>query len=102
VIADAPDAFLSPRDRALVTWARKVVRDPNATTAADAQALRDAGLSEREIFEATVFVALRLAFSTVNGALGVEPDREVAEAAPAHVRAAIGFGRGAAGSLPTK
>lgn len=38
------------------------------------QALREAGWSDDEIFTMTAFVALRLAFSTVNGALGARPD----------------------------
>ncbi|MBV8037115.1 MAG: hypothetical protein JOY88_18895 [Pelomonas sp.] len=95
VISDLPSLELGERDQALTSWARKVVRDPNATTAADVQSLRDSGLSEREIFEATLFVAFRLAFSTVNDALGVKPDRELVELVPKHVRAAIDFGRSA-------
>ncbi len=96
VIADVSSVELSARERALTSWARKVVRDPNATTAADVQALRDAGLGEREIFEATVFVAFRQAFSTVNDALGVQPDRQLLELVPPEVRAAVDFGRAAA------
>ncbi len=84
---------LTARDRALSAWARRLVRDPNSTTASDVQALRHAGLAEREIFEATVFVALRLAFSTVNDALGIAPDRELVDQAPAPVQDAIDFGR---------
>lgn len=93
VIEGSPCEGLSDRDRALALWARKVVRDPNATTAGDVQALRSAGISEREIFEATVFVAFRLAFSTVNAALGVSPDRQLAEQVSAEVRQAVAFGR---------
>ncbi|MDE2090476.1 MAG: hypothetical protein KGJ08_01075 [Gammaproteobacteria bacterium] len=84
---------LSPREIALAHWTRQIVKDPNATTHADVDKLRDAGLSEREIFDATVFIALRLAFSTVNDALGVHPDPQVAEQAPAVVRKAVSFGR---------
>lgn len=84
---------LDDRDCALVTWARSVVVDPNGTTAADVQSLRDVGLSERGVFEATVFIAFRLAFSTVNDALGAEPDAQLSEAAPPAVRAAVTFGR---------
>ncbi len=40
-------------------------------SAADVQAPRDAGFSDAQIFTITVFVALRLAFSTVNDALGL-------------------------------
>jgi alkylhydroperoxidase family enzyme len=69
------------------------VRDPNVTTAAGVEQLRTAGLSDREIFEATAFVALRLAFSTVNDALGAAPDSELAAQVPERVRAAVTFGR---------
>ena len=93
VIANSKAADLSERDRALAAWARKIVANPNATTGADVDALRKTGLGEREIFEATLFVAFRQAFSTVNDALGVNPDRRLAEHAPAEVRAAVTFGR---------
>ena len=73
--------------------ARKVVDDPNATTRADVAQLRDAGLGDREIFEATAFIAFRLAFSTVNDALGAALDRQLADAAPDPVRAAVKWGR---------
>lgn len=84
---------LTARDQALSVWARKVARHPNATTAQDLEALRAAGFSEREIFEATAFVAFRLAFSTINDALGVKPDWQLAAAAPAEVTNAVTFGR---------
>ena len=90
----APD--LSAREQALARWARQVVQDPNKTGVQDVEALRAAGLSDQEIFEATVFVAFRMAFSTVNDALGVEPDAQVAEAAPPEVREAVTFGRAVA------
>ena len=96
VIADGDDEALTARDRALAAWARKVVADPNATTAADVDQLRQAGLSEREIVEATMFIAFRQAFSTVNDALGVSPDRALVEQVPFEVRAAVTFGRAAA------
>lgn len=93
VIADRPTQNLSPRETTLAAWARKVVKDPNATTAADVEQLRDAGLDDREIFEATAFLAFRLAFSTVNDALGAAPDRQLADTAPDPVRAAVAWGR---------
>lgn len=97
VIKDGPAEGLSERERALAAWARKVVADPNATTADDVAALRKAGLSDREVFEATLFIAFRQAFSTVNDALGASPDRELAERVPPEVRAAVTFGRAVAG-----
>ena len=51
--------------------------------------LRELGLGDREIFEATAFVAFRLAFSTINDALGAAPDKQLADTAPTQVRAAF-------------
>ena len=84
---------LSEREAALGDWARQVVRDPNGTTAADVDRLRAAGLDDREIFDATFFVALRLAFSTVNDALGAAPDAPLVERVPDPVRRAVTYGR---------
>jgi len=84
---------LTARDQALSIWARKVARNPNATTPEDVEELRAAGFSEQEIFEATAFVAFRLAFSTVNDALGVRPDWQLAAAAPPEVNSSVTFGR---------
>jgi uncharacterized peroxidase-related enzyme len=89
---DLPEG-LSEREAALAEWARLVARDPNGTTGADVERLREAGLQDREIFEATTWVALRMAFSTVNDALGAEPDAQLAANAPAAVRDAVAFGR---------
>ena len=84
---------LSERETALAAWARQLVRDPNATTGDDVARLRELGLGDREIFEASAFVAFRLAFSTVNDALGAAPDKQLADAAPEPVRAAVSYGR---------
>ncbi|MGW4292768.1 carboxymuconolactone decarboxylase family protein, partial [Micromonospora chersina] len=87
------DGDLSERENALAAWSRQVVRDPNAATEAHVERLRAAGLSEQEIFEATTLIAFRLAFSTVNDALGARPDPQLAEKAPRLVREAVTFGR---------
>jgi uncharacterized peroxidase-related enzyme len=84
---------LTARERALATWAGQVARDPNAITAEDVDRLRGAGIADEEIFNATVFVAFRLAFSTVNDALGACPDGPLAAGAPAAVRDAVSYGR---------
>ena len=93
VLAGASTPELTEREAALTHWTRRVVRDPNATTADDVDELRKRGLDDREIFEATTLIALRLAFATVNDALGAAPDRELAEEAPERVRAAVTWGR---------
>jgi uncharacterized peroxidase-related enzyme len=92
-VLDGSDTGLTDQEKAMAVWARKVARDPNATTPADVQALRDAGLDDGQIFAITAFVALRLAFSTVNDALGAQPDGPLAQSLPPEVRAAVTFGR---------
>jgi uncharacterized peroxidase-related enzyme len=87
------DAGLTDQEKAMAAWARKVARDPNSTTRADIQALRDAGFDDGQIFAITAFVALRLAFSTVNDALGAQPDGELAQSLPLEVREAVTYGR---------
>ncbi len=84
---------LSEREAALVRWVRKVARDPNGTRPEDVERLRAAGMTDREIFEATAFAAFRIAFATVNDALGARPDKQAAEAARPKVRAAVTYGR---------
>ena len=84
---------LSAGERALADWARRVTGDPNATTAADLDELRAAGYDDRQILAITLFVGLRIAFSTVNDALGSSPDRELSESVPAQVRDAVTYGR---------
>src|SRR6266508_4830707 len=93
VIAGGRAPALSQREAALAAWARTVVRDANATTSDDVVGLREVGVGDREIFEATAFIAFRLAFSTVNDALGAAPDKQLADAVTPAVRAAVDFGR---------
>jgi uncharacterized peroxidase-related enzyme len=87
------DDGLTEAEKAIAAWARQVAADPNATTAADVDALRAAGLSDAKIFAITTFVALRIAFSTVNDALGATPDDELRAGAPAAVLDAVTWGR---------
>ena len=87
------DDGLTGDERALAAWARRVAKDPNGTTPEDLEGLRSAGFTDAQIFAITTFVALRLAFSTVNDALGVGPDVALRSSAPAAVVDAIGYGR---------
>jgi uncharacterized peroxidase-related enzyme len=93
VLGGHPAAGLTDRETALSEWARRIVHDPNGTSQADVARLRDAGLDDREIFEATAFIAFRLALAMVNDALGAAPDQQLANDAPHAVRAAVTFGR---------
>ena len=92
-VLNGSDAGLTDQEKAMAAWARKVARDPNATTPADVQALRDSGLDDGQIFAITAFVALRLAFSTINDSLGAQPDAQLAQSLPPEVREAVTFGR---------
>ena len=87
------DSRLDAAEQALARWARKVTANPNATTHDDVQVLRDAGFDDAQIFAITVFVGARLAFSTVNDALGARPDAALGTEVPRSVRDAVTFGR---------
>jgi alkylhydroperoxidase family enzyme len=92
-VLNGSDAGLTDREKAMAAWARKVARDPNATTPEDIQALRDCGLDDAQIFAITAFVALRLAFSTINDSLGAQPDAQLVRSLPQEVREAVTYGR---------
>jgi SAM-dependent methyltransferase/alkylhydroperoxidase family enzyme len=92
------DDGLDDAEKALAAWARKVVDDPNGTTDSDLRELREAGFSDEQIFALTAFVSCRLAFSTINDALGAQPDRELADGVPREVRDAVDYGRSPVGS----
>ena len=59
---------------------------------ADVESLRAAGFDDADLLAITVYVALRIAFSTVNDVLGAQPDQQLGDA-PAVVRDAVTFGR---------
>jgi uncharacterized peroxidase-related enzyme len=94
-VLSGSDEGLTEQEQAMASWARQVVKDPNATTSADLQRLRDAGLSDAQVFAITVFVSLRLAFSTVNDALGAHPDAQLVASLPPDVVTAVDYGRSA-------
>lgn len=92
-VLDGTDTGLTDQEKALASWARKIVENPNTTTPADLQELREAGLTDDQIFATTVFVALRLAFSTVNDALGASPDDQLVKSLHPTVTATVTYGR---------
>lgn len=92
-IVRGDDGRLTERGRLLTSWARQVARDPNGTTAEQVDELRAAGFDDRQIFGLTFFVSLRVAFSTVNDALGATPDAELLARAPEELGVAVTFGR---------
>ena len=87
------DDGLSDRERALASWARRLADDANGTGPDDVAALRAVGYDDAQILAITAYVALRMAFSTVNDALGVQPEPELAALAPEAVRTVVTYGR---------
>ena len=87
------DDGLDEQERALARWARLVAREPADVEPSDVQALRDAGFDDTQVFAVTLFVAMRLAFATVNDALGALPDAQLAKSVPTSLLDAVDFGR---------
>ena len=74
-MTDPAAAPLEGADRALVAYALRLTRTPRAMHPADVEALRAAGLSEEEIFEAAFVTAYFNYTNRVAEGLGVEPER---------------------------
>ena len=74
IVADPHSAGLDPADLAAMEFADAIAADPTAATEADVQALRDAGLSEQEIFQVVLAVGARRFFAGVLDAVGARPD----------------------------
>jgi SAM-dependent methyltransferase/alkylhydroperoxidase family enzyme len=85
------DEGLTATDRALAGWARRVASDPNRTIPDDLEPLRACGYDDRQIFAITLFIGLRIAFASINDALGVLPDHELDD--DSATRRLVTFGR---------
>ncbi|MCB1865226.1 MAG: hypothetical protein KDG50_07320 [Chromatiales bacterium] len=72
--ADPDAAPLDGRESALLRFVMKALKDSNSTDAADIQVLRDAGLSDREIFDALAHGAQQIAADIILNAFKVDPD----------------------------
>ncbi len=80
------DQLLDERGRALAAWARRIARAPRSATTADVDELLRVGFDRPQILRLTLFIALRIAFSTVNGALGARPEQEYVDIVDPAVR----------------
>jgi alkylhydroperoxidase family enzyme len=99
-VLNGTDTGLTDQEKAMASWARKIVRDPNAITPTEIEELRHTGLTDSQIFAITAFVALRVAFSTINDALGATPDAQLVEILPAEVTQVVTYGRPVHSSAP--
>jgi uncharacterized peroxidase-related enzyme len=73
-IARSEPSPLDDRDRAIMAFAEKVVRQADGITREDVQELRDLGLGDPEIFDVAAAAAARCFFSKTLDAMGAEPD----------------------------
>jgi alkylhydroperoxidase family enzyme len=67
------DADLSPAERALLEYVKKVTEAAYRTTPEDVQALRDHGWTEPQIAEAVYVTAMFAFFNRVADAFGIAP-----------------------------
>ena len=86
-----PDG-LDDADRAIMSFAEKVVVDATTIAEADVNELRVHGLSDAEILDVVLAATIRCFFSKTLDALGVQPDASFAELDPAF-REALTVGR---------
>lgn len=103
IATDFRSAGLAPAEVAMMDFAERVVRDASAITAADVDALRAHGLTDREIFDVAATAAARCFFSTLVDALGAEPDAAFAAVADGERQALVvgrAIGAGPVETLP--
>ncbi|HEV7623652.1 MAG TPA: carboxymuconolactone decarboxylase family protein [Amnibacterium sp.] len=91
-IARGEDAGLDAADRAVVAFAGLVARNASRVTEDDLTPLRDAGLTDDEIFGVVLAAAARCFFSTVLDATGTLANVEFASM-PSDLRDALTVGR---------
>lgn len=93
-IADDPSgAGLSPRDRAVFTFAAQVAADASAIQQADIDAVRAHGLSDTDVADIVFAAAARSFFTRVLDGLGAQLDIETAEEFSPPLLAAMVVGR---------
>ncbi len=94
------DSGWTEDEQALAVWARKIVRDPNGTSAECLEPLRRVGYTDAKIVAITAFVALRMAWSTMNDALGLHPDPQFGASVPPALLEAVSYGRAIGETTP--
>jgi alkylhydroperoxidase family enzyme len=91
-LAGGGAAGLDEAETAIMDFAAKVARDACSITEDDVQRLREAGLSDHDIFDVNVAASARCFFSKTLDAVGALPDAEYAELDPG-LRDALTVGR---------
>jgi uncharacterized peroxidase-related enzyme len=76
VKANFLEAARSPRERAILEYARKLTLTPSAMTAADLDALRAQGLADRDLHDLVQVIAYFNYINRVADALGIPNEPE--------------------------
>ena len=71
---DYRQAQLAPADRAMLDFAVKLTREPQAMQRADVEALRAAGFDDRAIHDIVQITALFNYYNRIADGLGVDPE----------------------------
>lgn len=87
------DAGLDEVDVAIMDFAEKVASEPSTVTDDDVAVLRAHGLSDREIFDVALAVAVRAFFATLIESLGVRAERPLARSLDPELLKALTYGR---------
>jgi uncharacterized peroxidase-related enzyme len=94
----ASPSSLTAGEAAMMAFSRKVARGPFMISAADVEDLKKHGFTDAEVFDIAATVAARAFFTTLNEALGVEPEPPLLELEP-EFRKTLTVGRGM-GTVP--
>ncbi len=92
IVSGQAPSVLSEADRETVAFAAKVADDATSVTEGDIERLREAGLTDRDIFDLVLAVAARSFFTKVLDATGTLADSVYNEMEPA-LREALTVGR---------
>ncbi len=79
---DYQQAALNDRERALLDYAAKLTRTPQAMVREDLDAMKAAGLSDRDILDANLVTAYFAYVNRIADGLGVRLDDHVAAGPP--------------------
>jgi uncharacterized peroxidase-related enzyme len=74
IVADAEDSPLTPADKAMVRFARKIARHATEMTAEDTEALKRHGFTDAEIFDIAAAATARVFFAQLCEGLGATAD----------------------------
>lgn len=93
IAEDFRDADLDPVDVAIMEFAEKAATSPSSVTQGDVDALREHGLSDREIFDIAYAVAARAFFATLIESLGTRAEEPMVESLDDELLSALTVGR---------